>query len=221
MTKYFSAVLILLFTASFIFAANLVPKKPAPPPHLAVIFDIFFKVEDDFESGNWNAALKATYKVDSTFRKMLPELNKQVLNALLEDFSAALSNLRHSLKNKDMRGAEEKFVEIESLFLTIMDNYEYKISPTMLLIDKYISVAEQALRKKNFGWVAEEMTEIGDFIYREESRLRNEGVPYEDIEKFKRAVREVRAAGEAKSSKKAKAGIRTLKALSARFLQLY
>ncbi len=221
MTKYFSAVLILLFTASFIFAANLVPKKPTPPPHLAAIFDIFFKVEDDFEAGNWKAAIKATDEVDSTFRKILPQLNRQVLNSLLEDFSATMSKLRHSLKSKDLKGAEEQFIKIENLFLTIMDNYEYKISPAMLLIDKYISVTEQALRKKKFGWVAEEMTEIGDFIYREESRLRNKGVPYEDIEKFKRAVREVRAAGEAKSSKKAKAGIRTLKTLSARFLQLY
>jgi len=221
MKKVLSAVFFLFFAASLIFAAEPVLRKPPPPPQLAAIFEDFSRLEANFKSGKWKDAIKATDRVYSTFAKILPQLKEHVLDDFIKEFSATMANLRNSLTKKDMQGAEEQYIRIQKLFLVIMGNYDYKVPPIMLIIDKYVFEAEQALEKKNFKRVVSEMDEVGDFFYMAEYLLRDKGAQFKDIVEFRRAVRVVRAAGEDKNSKEAEAGIKTLKALSDGFIRLF
>ena len=132
-----------------------------------------------------------------------------------------MADLRRSIKEKDMESAESHYIKIQELFLAIMDNFQYKVPPILSIIDKYITEAEDALKKNNFRRVVSEMDEVGDFFYKAELLLKGKGVHHKDINKFKTVVREVRAAGETGKAKSALAGIKTLKKLSARYMKLF
>jgi hypothetical protein len=102
-----------------------------------------------------------------------------------------------------------------------MENYEYTVSPIMLLVDRNITEAERAIKRNDFKRVVSEMDEVSEYFFRVESLLKEKGAKREDIDEFKTTVREVREAGKAKNAKVSWTGLKKLDRLSGKFLQLF
>ncbi len=207
--------------AAVIFLTDLLYAQPVPPPQLNLILENFSELEGKFKSGRWNEALSLTKKISSAFDEILPELQRYIKADISNAFIPMMADLRRSIKEKDMESTELNYIKIQELFFAIMDNFQYKVPPVLSRIDKYISEAEVALNKKDFRRVVSEMDEVGDFFYKAEPLLKRKGADHKDVDEFKSIVREVRAAGETKKTKSARAGIKTLKKLLARFLKLF
>jgi hypothetical protein len=221
MKKQYRAGLVILFALSIILSADLLHAKPAPPPRLAAIFDNLTELENEFKAGEWNKALKSTNKISSTFNEILPQLQKNINADITKTFLPMMANIKQSILKKDKKSIEEQYIAIEKLFLIIMENYEYTVSPIMLLVDRNISEAERAIKKNDFKRVVSEMDEVSEYFFRVESLLKEKGAKHEDIDEFKTTVREVREAGKAKNARVSRNGLKKLDKLSGTFLQLF
>ena len=151
----------------------------------------------------------------------MPQLKKTFKVDILTTFNQRLSNLRGAIQEKNMEATEDNYIALQELLLTIMNNYEYKVPPVFVIINKYLQEAETALKKKDFKRVVSEMHEIGDFFYGSNYLLREKGVSHKDIEEFNATIREVWAAGREKDAKAVKNGITKLKKMSSGFFRLF
>ena len=219
--RHIRKALIILSALSVILSAGPLQAKPAPPRQLITIFDDFTELEENFRSGRWNKALESTDKILWTFTLVQPQLEENIKADIAPYFDSTLDGLRQAIMKKDVQETMARYVEMQEFFFVIMDNFDYKVPPILSIVDKYISEAGEALRHKDFSRVASEMQEVGDFFYRVEPLLREKGARFKDVEEFKGAVRQVRAAGDRRSEKTARAGIKALKKLSAKFLRLF
>ncbi len=102
-----------------------------------------------------------------------------------------------------------------------MNNYEYRVPPVFVIINKYLKEAETALKKKDFKRVVSEMHEIGDFFYGANYLLKEKGVQHKDVEEFSATIQEVWAAGKSKDATTVQNGKTKLKKMSSRFLMIF
>ncbi len=221
MKKFPHAGFTILLVLQIFFPAGLLYAKPAPPEKLIKIFEYVSRLEEDFKSGEWDEANKVTNTISSAFKEVLPQLKKTFKVDILKTFNERLSNLRQAIQKKNMEAAEDNYIALQELILTIMNNYEYKVPPVFVIINKYLQEAETALKKKDFKRVVSEMHEIGDFFYGSNYLLREKGVRHKDIEEFSATIREVWAAGRAKDATTVQNGITKLKKMSSTFLMTF
>lgn len=221
MKKQYKAGLVILFALSIIFSADLLYAKPVPPPQLKAIFEKFTDLDDMFKAGQWDKALKSTDNISASFNRMLPQLKENIHGDISTAFNSMIANLKQSLRKKDEEDSEEQYIVMQEFFFAIMAHYEYKAPPIMSIIDKFISEAAGALKKNDFNKVVSEMDEVSSFFYREESLLSEHGANTKDIDEFKATAREIRSDVKAKKIKAANNGIKKLKELSVKFLQLF
>jgi hypothetical protein len=196
-------------------------KATVPPPKLIVLFEDFSKLEAKFKSNRWSEALNATDELKKTFGKLLPELKKTVNLNVEKDFDARLTELRSAIKRKDAKATETAYIEMHRLVFALMDNFIYPVPPVLTIVDKYIGEAAEAEQLNDYARVASEMEEIDDFFFQAGPELMEKHARAIDTEEFKSAARDVRAAGIAHDKEKIRAGIATMKRLSAGFITLY
>ncbi len=221
MKKFPGTAFIILIVLQIFFPAGLLHAKQAPPEKLIKIFEHLSKLEEKFKSEEWDGAIKETDTVSSTFKEVLPQLKKTFKVDILTTFNQRLRNLRQTIQRKNVEATQDNYIALQELLLTIMNNYEYKVPPVFVIINKYLQEAETALKKKDFKRVVSEMDEIGDFFYGANYLLKEKGVRHKDIEEFSATIRAVWAAGRAKDAKTVQHGITKLKKMSSGFLKLF
>jgi len=193
----------------------------APPPQLMDIFQDFSSLEAKFKNNRWEEAVESTNEIASTFRKILPDLKKTVKVDIEKDFFSRLSNLKQSLKKRDVQQTEIKYIELHKMIFALLDNYEFKVPPIISVIDTYIGEAGEAVERDDFKRVVSEMNEVEDFFYQAALDLNERHAQLVDTEEFKSIVRDVREAGRNRDKKRAEAGIDKLRKLSAKFIKLF
>ena len=221
MKRSFVAGFLILIVLEMFCAAKLLYAAPAPPEKLIGMFERFSLLEEKFKSGKWDEAIKSTSSIASEFKEMLPQLKKTLRGDIATTFDSTLIKLKQALEKKDLEATEACYIDIQNFLFVIMGNYEYKVPPILFIINKYILEAEYALKKRNFKRVESEMEEIGNFMYRGGSILKEKGVKHADIEEFRETIRKIRAAGEVEDVRAAQNGINTLKEMSSMFLRLF
>jgi hypothetical protein len=221
MKSFSGAVLIILFVLQVFLPAGIVHARQAPPEKLINIFETFSELEGKFKAGKWDEALRITNGISFEFEELLPELQKTVRPDINKAFLDMLDNLRLALKEKDMEESEYRYISMQKLFFSLMDTYDYKVPPILIIIDKYILEAETALKKGDFRRVQSEMYEIGQFMFHADYILKEKGVSHRDIEEFKSTARDVSAAEGTKDVRAARQGLKKLKEMSRMFLKLF
>lgn len=213
--------IIAVLSALMFSAGSMQARGAVPPPRLMDIFQNLSSVEAKFKTGRWHDAIEATTGVLTTYKEILPELKKTVKVDIEADFTSRLMGLRQSLEKKDLRQAERNYIDLHKMIFALLDNYEFKVPPIMMIIDKYIDEAREAAEKRDFKRVVSEMNEVEDFFYQAGQDLSGQHASLVDIEEFKSTVREVREAGKTGSKPKVLSGVAKLKMLSARFIKLF
>ena len=112
MNKCLNSIAVLLVTLVVIFIA--IPsyaKLASPPPQLTAIFKDLAEFESAFKADKWDDALKATGKIDSTFKQMLPQLKKDIKGNIELNYSSTFSGLKQSVTSQNHDATQKYFLE--------------------------------------------------------------------------------------------------------------
>lgn len=194
--------------------------KPAPPAELTGLLGEFSELEMKFESKQWADALDTLDEVVKEFHEMLPELKESAGSMIVMKFDETLSqNLKKALQNKDESAAEKAYIYSQRILFKIMDAYEYKVHPVLLIMEKYISdEATEAAEKGAFYEVLSEMNELSSFFRQARPKLEQRGVSRSDMESFMQKVKMVKKASRAKDGPATKKNLAELEKLFKSFL---
>lgn len=137
--------------------------KEQPLPELMGMFENFNVLEEQFRDGQWDKAIEKVSTIESDYKAMVPKLKGTVSGETIQKFSFLIGGFKKKLAEKESEGLEKPFVNLQSLFLDIMDHYAYPSPPVLLIISRYVGEAKESLEKGNFADVGEEMEEIASF----------------------------------------------------------
>jgi len=207
--KFISMLLLALFV--FISPPHSHAKLASPPQELTLIFEDFSAFEISFKSSDWEKAQKSFDKIDATFKKMLPQLEKEIGGNIVEAYYDISSHLEKSVKQRDLDATSTFYIQLHKCIFTLINRYEYKTPPVIIIIDKYIDEAQEALEEKRYSRVASEMEEILYLFYFVEQYLDNKDAKRQELRAIKAKIEEIMMAAQNKKGKPAKIGIKSLK----------
>ncbi len=186
------------------------------------LFKDFSAFEAKFKAAQWNAALKSADDISVAFGKLAPLLKKNINADVEGGFATIMAKLRKSVANKDEEASNTFYIEIQKFIFTLMDNYDYKTPPVLIVISKYLSEAEEALSQNDFKRVMSEIDEIDGLTFFIELFLSDEhsavhkqstgATPIKkDLDGLRSNIREIRAATQAKQKQAVKNDLHALK----------
>jgi len=188
--------------------------KEKPVPGVMEMFNNFNELEESFRKAKWDEAMTITKKVEADYLKLVPSLKNTVDAKTIQKFTFLIGSFKKKIEEKDSEAIEKHFVNLQSLFLDIMDLYAYDKPPALLIAARYVGEAAEALEKADFDDVGDEMDEIMGFKDRITKALTGMGgAP----QAFFDLVEKVEKKAKAKDKEGSEAALAELKA----FLQPY
>ena len=124
------------------------------------MFGNFAELETDFRNNEWDNAQKTVYKVQRDYSQMVKSLKGHVDEKLLKDFATRLREFKTQMRQKDADVLEDAYMNIQDLFIDIMEELDYPSPPVLIIIDLYVDESSEYLEKGEVHQVAEEMEEI-------------------------------------------------------------
>jgi hypothetical protein len=212
MKPYFKfAVMIIVTIISLLPACLSHAKLSSPPSQLTGVFVDFSVFEAAFKNDKWDDAQGAAGRISDKFNQMLPQLKREIKGDPEKTFRAIMSGLSQSVYKHDKEKTEKYFIDLHTFTLSLIRNYEYKISPVFIIINKYIAEAEEALEIKRYDRVLSEVDEIASLLSFAEDHFDCRDTRRTQFDEIELRLREIKSAAQNKKSDSVKTGIKSLK----------
>lgn len=148
------------------FNLSLVPAEASPKPKpidgLMEMFDNLNELEESFRDNKWDETEKIILIIMRNYKNMLDELTGTVDYKVINRFGNVLGEFKRALSQKDSEALGGSFMEMQNLFLDIMDNFDYPYSPVLNVLNKWLDESLEYLEGDRYDFVAGEMEEIAD-----------------------------------------------------------
>jgi len=138
-------------------------EKPKPVKELVGIFDNFNDLETQIRAEKWDEAQRALKDIEIEYKRIIGKLKGTVDDKLLHKFSFHIGSFRKKMESKDPEEVEKPYMNMQEMFVDIMDYYDYPYPPVLQIVELYIEEAKEFLEKNNYRGVEEEMEEIDHF----------------------------------------------------------
>lgn len=146
------------------------------------MFDNFNELEAQFRNGRWDEAEKIVDKVEADYMGLVGKLKGTVDAKTLQKFSFLMGGFKKTMSRKHAEDMEKPYMQIQTLFVDMMEQLDYPDPPVLMIISLYIKEAVEFLEKGDLHQVAEEMEEIEFF----EDRAMDEAKDHNmDVKKLK------------------------------------
>lgn len=149
--------------------------KETPIPGLMDMFTNFNMLEEQFRSDKWDEADTTVKKIDDDYRLLVPDLKGKVEAKQIQKFGFLIKSLKKSIEGRNAETLEKPYMNLQSLFLDLMENFAYTTPPSLIIADLYIEEAMEALEDKHYSFVSEEMEELEDLKSRITETLTAQG----------------------------------------------
>ena len=177
-------ILSFLFVTCLLILPTLVAAKPQPVPGVMKMFNNFNELEESFRDGEWGEANETVTKIESDYKKLVGELKGVVDGKTLQKFGFLIGSFKKQLASKDKEAVEKPFINLQTMFIDIMDHYNYENPPVLIIIARYVGEAEEALEKGEVDDAGEEMEEISGFKTRAVNAFTEKGLSKAEIDEF-------------------------------------
>jgi len=127
------------------------------------MFERFNELETEFRDSKWEEAEKKVSEIEAEYIGLVGTLKGTVDAKLLQKFSFLMGSFKKRLAKKSPEEMEEPYMELQNLFVDMMEQLNYPYPPVLMLYSIYVDEAFEYLEKNNFHQIAEEMEEIEFF----------------------------------------------------------
>lgn len=145
--------------------------KPAPVPAVMGLFESLYELEESTRNEKWAEASERVTGIESKYKSLIPEIKGAVPGETITKFSFLLKSLQKAVASKDDDKIEEPMEQVTDLFVVIMDHFEYKEPPILLVLKKQIEEAEESIKGGKFAFAEEEIEEIAEMKERTKKSL--------------------------------------------------
>jgi hypothetical protein len=128
----------------------------------------------------------------------------------LDSFQKALEALRDAIGSRDAKAALERHLALQSEFLSILDHFEFRNPPVLLMAGNYVRIAGEALEKGRLGKVSHDMGVIIDTMPRLRVALNSKGLAKGQVDEVEATARAVRRSADARKREEARVGLDAL-----------
>ena len=180
--------------------------KPKPVPGVMAMFNNFNELEEGFRSGEWDKATATVSKIEADYKNLVQDLKGTIDGKIIQKFGFLIGSFKKHLESKDSETVEKPFLNLQSMFIDIMDHYDYPSPPVLIIVARYIDEANEALEKNDLGDAGEELEEIGGFKDRVVKAFTEKGLSKTNIDEFFEMVEQ----GEGIAEKNDQAGMKAL-----------
>lgn len=134
--------------------------KPPPLSGIFQMFDAFNDLESEFRSEEWEAAEQTILGIQAYYSRLSHELKKGIDNKTVHKFGFLITRLKNKIETRELEAVDDTYMKLQSLFLEIMDQYDYPVPPAIIIYNRYIDEALEGLARGDFLEAAEEMKEL-------------------------------------------------------------
>ncbi len=134
--------------------------------------------------------------IKQLFAASYAELKKATSADMIFQFGSIMDELKGNLMKKNLTGSLSSLAALQSLFVRIMDTYEYRNPPVLSLIDMNLAQAKEELAGGRYDGVTREMQESIVLLGHAQKFLMERGASQHDIEEFKMAMISTKMASE-------------------------
>lgn len=191
--------------------------KAKPVPGVMEMFNNFNELEESFRGDKWDEAIATVQKIENDYKSLVKDLKGTVDGKTIQKFGFLIGSFKKSLESKDQESIEKPFVNLQTMFIDVMNYYDYPAPPVLIILARYIDEAKEALEKGDIDDAGEEMEEIGGFKDRTIAALTDKGVSPGETNNFFEMVEQ----GKSLAEKKDKAGFEAVLEKLATFLAPY
>lgn len=184
MVKKSSGLLTVLLIGFILILPSLAAAKAEPVPGVMEMFNNFNELEESFRSGEWEEAAAKVEKIEQDYKNLVKDLKGAVDGKTIQKFGFLIGSFKNSLASKDKESVEKPFVNLQSMFIEIMDNYDYPAPPVLIILARYLEEAKEAVEKGNLSEAGEELEEISEFKDRASKAFSAQGVSSDQIAEF-------------------------------------
>lgn len=206
MTKTVRIVVALVMFGCTFMLSNTAFAKAKPVPGIMGMFTNFNELEESFRGDDWAAAMSTVKKIEKDYKVLVKDLKGTVDGKTIQKFGFLIGSFKKHLSTKDQEAVEKPFLNLQTMFIDIMDNYDYEAPPVLIIVARYIDEAKEALEKNAIDDVGEEMEEIGGFKDRVVKAFTEKGMGKEKIDAFFEMVEQ----GDELAKNEDKAGLEAL-----------
>lgn len=167
------------------------------------MFENFNGLETAFRSGKWEEAEKTVGKIESDYMGLVGKLKGTVDAKTLQKFGFLMGGFKKTLSRKNAEDLEKSYMEIQTLFIDMMEQLDYPNPPALMVIGLYIEEAQEFLESNDLHQVAEEMEEIEFFEDRAADEAKEHKMSVKNLKKVAKLGEEVNELAE-KNRDKAK-----------------
>lgn len=211
--------LIILSLLGF-FHAALAWSNPKPPPVSGVLqmFDAFNQLEGQFRKDQWEESRQTILYIQTYYSRLAQELKASIDNRTVHRFGFLINRLKTKVENGEQEAAQETYMQLQSHFLEIMEQYEYPAPPAIMIYSRYLEEAINGLEKGDFHEAAEEMAEILALRAHGRKALEQKAVAAAEISTFFATVERAEQAAREENLLEAKESLQQLRALINNYL---
>lgn len=197
------------FIIAFVLLALFGPAfaKPQPPKELDGLFEMFSKLGSSISGLKWDAAASEADAIKQRFVTLYSELKKSASTDIIFQFGSAMDELKSNVTKKNQTGSLTSLAALQSLFVRIMDIYEYRNPPVLTLIDMNLAQTKDEFAGGRYEGVTREMQECIVLHGHAQKFLKERGASQQDIDEFKMAMISTKMASQVSDKTETGSGI--------------
>jgi len=202
-----------------LFQPSLVWSKPKPVEGIYKMFDAFNKLETELRDDRWDDSINTINYIQNYYGNLSKILKVTVNEKIVNKFGFHISSLKSKVRGRNLEGIETDYMEMQRLFIDIMDHYEYQVPPAIIILGRYLDEAKEGLEEKEFSETVEEMKEIAGLRSKVERAFSELGLSADTIDNFFNTVTKVEKAANEKNEIEARTGLQELENILYPFIQ--
>lgn len=176
--------LVLSFIIALLVPVYSLAAKPQPVEELMGIFNHFNELETHIRNNQWDQAQAVLKEVGSDYDKIVEKLKPHVDGKLLHKFDFLMKKLEMRMSLKDPEKTEQPYMNLQEMFIDIMDNFDYPRPPVLLIMALYVKESQEYLKRDVYHSISEEMEEIEHFRKRAIGSAKASGMDTAKLKEF-------------------------------------
>lgn len=192
--------------------------KEKPLPRVMAMFENFNELEENFRSGHWEEAMTVVKKVEADYKILVGEVKGTVEEKTIQKFGFLIASVKKGLGGKNGEELEKPYVNLQTLFLDIMELYDYESPPVLIIVSRYLNEAQEALEKGEFAAAAGELGEIRGFKARSAKAILGKGGSEAEVKALEELAASVEAKAKAKDKPGAEEGLGQMKSMIGKYV---
>jgi hypothetical protein len=176
--------LVLAFFITLLVPGFSLAAKPQPVEELMGMFTTFNELETHIRSNQWDKAQAVLKEVEGDYGRVVEKLKPHVDDKLLHKFGFLMKTLEKRMAMKDPEKTEHPYMNLQAMFIDIMDNFDYPRPPVLLIISLYVDESKEYLERDEYYSISEEMEEIEHFRKRAIGSAKAAGMDTAKLKEF-------------------------------------